>query len=377
MDTLNKAQIQSRLESLDILRGLDLFFLVFLGPVLKPLLKLIDSPYTNPILEQFNHVKWQGFSVWDFIMPLFLFMVGAAMPFAFEKYRAIPDKSAIYKKILKRFVLLYLLGMVVQGNLLWFEFNKLNLYSNTLQAIAVGYLFSAIIILNFSIRGQIISIIALLLAYWIPITFCGDFTPEGNFANKLDKLVLGQFRDGIIWTNDGSWKFSPRYHYTWILSSLTFVVTVMLGSIAGKLMKDDTARSAKTARKLTIIGATLISIGLLWNLQTPIIKKIWSCSMTLFSGGLCFILMSIFYFLVDCKKYTRGLRWLKIYGMNSITAYLLGSIINFRSIVESVSYGLKPIFGDQYYALWLTFGNFLIIFFILQYMHKQKIFLKL
>jgi predicted acyltransferase len=97
--------------------------------------------------------------------------------------------------------------------------------------------------------------------------------------------------------------------------------------------------------------------------------------MTLFSSGLCFLLMAIFYWLIDCCGFSRGFNWLKVYGMNPITAYMLGEVINFRSIVSSVSFGLEPILG-QYYSAWLTFGNFLILFLLLRFMYNQKIFLK-
>lgn len=88
------------------------------------------------------------------------------------------------------------------------------------------------------------------------------------------------------------------------------------------------------------------------------------------------MLMALFYFWIDCKGHVRGLGWLKIYGMNAITAYMIGEVIDFRSIVKSVSFGLEPFLGD-FYQVWLTFGNFLILFLILRYMYRERIFLKI
>lgn len=105
----------------------------------------------------------------------------------------------------------------------------------------------------------------------------------------------------------------------------------------------------------------------------PIIKRLWTCSMTLFSGGLCFLLMGLFYYWIDYKGHTYGLDWLKIYGMNSITAYILGEVVNFRCIAASISYGLEQFLGN-YYSVWLSFANYLIVFFILQMMYKHRIF---
>ncbi|WP_455674690.1 acyltransferase family protein [Phocaeicola sp.] len=355
-------QPSTRLASLDILRGFDLFLLVFFQPVLIALGQQLNLPWLNSILYQFDHEVWVGFRFWDLVMPLFLFMTGASMPFSFSKYKNNPDKKAIYRKIIKRFLLLFIFGMIVQGNLLGLDPGSIYIYTNTLQAIATGYLIAAILLLHCSVKAQIVATFLLLLIYWIPMTFAGDFTPEGNFANKLDRIVLGRFRG------------DPTY--TWIWSSLTFGVTVMLGTFAGRIMKNGKENRKQVVQTLLVIGGALVGLALLWSLQMPINKRIWSCSMTLLSGGYCFLLMAVFYYWIDYKGHNRGLNWLKVYGMNSITAYLLGEVINFRCVAASVSYGLAPYLGD-YYPVWLTFANFLILFFILRFMYKHQVFLKI
>jgi len=372
MDT----QVTQRLKSLDILRGFDLFMLVCFQPVFYSLIRTMDLPFGDTILYQFQHESWAGFRAWDLVMPLFLFMSGVSMPFSFSKYRNSPDKMVIYRRILKRVALLFILGAIVQGNLLDFDMHRLRLYSNTLQAIATGYLITAIIFLHTrSMRGQIIAGIVLLLLYWVPMTFFGDFTPEGNFAEKVDQLVLGRFRDGVTWAADGTWSFSPRYQYTWILSSLTFGVTVLMGALAGGVMKNGANRN-KNALILLIAGISCIVLALIWSLQMPIIKKIWTCSMTLYSGGICLILMALFYYVIDCKGYSKGSNWLMVYGMNSITAYVLGCVINFRCLVDSVFHGFAQYMGPEYYKVWLTFGNYMILFVILHILYKRGIFLR-
>lgn len=368
--------VSGRLASLDILRGFDLFLLVFFQPVFVALGTRLNLPWLNGILYQFDHEVWVGFRFWDLVMPLFLFMTGASMPFSFAKFRENHDKWAVYRKIFRRFVLLFIFGMIVQGNLLGLDPKCLYLYSNTLQAIATGYLISALILLHCSFKYQVLITLLLLVVYWIPMTFCGDYSPEGNFAEKIDQLVLGRFRDGVYWGEDGVWHFSPNYTYTWIWSSLTFGVTVMLGTFAGKIMKEGKSNRKKVVQLLLSVGIALIGISLLWSMQMPIIKRLWTGSMTLFSGGLCFLLMGMFYYWIDYKGRTYGLNWLKIYGMNSITAYILGEVIDFRSIAASVSYGLEQYLGI-YYPVWLSFVNYLIVFLILRMMYKHRVFLKI
>lgn len=327
-------------------------------------------------MYQFEHKAWEGLHLWDLVMPLFLFMTGASMPFSFSKYKNTAESyRPVYRRILKRVIILFIFGMIVQGNLLGLDGRHICLYSNTLQAIAVGYLIAAVIQLHLSLQWQIGATLLLLFVYWLPMTFCGDFTPAGNFAEQVDRCVLGRFRDGVYWNADGTWSFSPQYTYTWIWSSLTFGVTVMLGAFAGKIMKEGKTNRKKVVQVLLGVGLFLIGISALWSLQMPVIKRIWTGSMTLLTGGLCFLLMALFYYWIDYKGHTKGLNWLKVYGMNSITAYLLGEVVNFRCIAASVSYGLEQYLG-AYYPVWLTFANYLILFLLLRVMYKRGLFLK-
>lgn len=366
----------NRLASLDILRGFDLFMLVFFQPVFVAFVwHWKDVPVFSFLLHQFEHVNWEGFNAWDLVMPLFLFMVGAAMPFSFEKYRANPDKKAVYKKITKRFIILFILGVVVQGDLLSLDPMQIRVYTNTLQAIAVGYVISAMLLLHLSRKGQVVATLLLLTGYWALLTFLGDFTPDGNFAEVVDRAVLGRVRDGVTYAEDGSWSFSDNYRYTWVLTSMVFGVTTMLGVFAGQIMKTGKDKR-KNSQLLFIIGGALLVSAWLLSFQTPIVKKIWSASMTLWSGGLCFLLMALSYYIVDYKGWSKGLNWLKIYGMNSIVAYTLGMVVNFRSAAHSLLWGLEKYTGDYYSAI-LTFANFLILFLILQLMYKLRVFVKI
>lgn len=364
-----------RLESLDILRGFDLFMLLMFQPVFMALSGVMDVEWLEPVRYQLEHEPWDAsFRLWDMVMPLFLFMSGASIPFAMNKYlTGERPRSEAYLRIAKRVILLYVFGGIVQGNFLGFDPDRIYLYSNTLQTIAVGYLVTSLLVLNCSLKWQVVAAAALLVIYWIPMTFCGDFTPDGNFAEKVDSMILGRFRDGTRLGENGEWVHSPYYHYTWIWSSLNFSVTVLLGSFAGQITRR--VERAEAWKLLLGVGVGLLVCGKLWSLQMPINKQIWSSTMTLWAGGWSFIALAVFYYIIDYKGYKRGLEWLKYYGMNSIVAYMLANAVNFRGVVDSVSYGLKPLLGD-YYNVWLTFGNFFIVFLILRILYKQQKFIR-
>lgn len=369
-----------RLESLDVLRGFDLFCLVALEGIVHPLGRALNSPIYNDFLWGFSHQEWGGFSTWDLVMPLFMFMAGVSMPFAFSQYKKNGVTKNVYLRILKRVILLWIFGMMCQGNLLGLDPHRIYLYSNTLQAIATGYFFSALLFLNTRWRTQVACCVALLLIYWAGMQFItidgyggGNYTPQGNLAEWIDRTVLGRFRDGAT-VVDGQVVFSPHYQYTWIFSSLTFVVTVMSGVFAGQLLKSSLDPKKKW-QYLLIIGVSCAVLGWIWNFNLPVIKKIWTSSMVLVSSGYCFILMGVFYYWIDYKGKRNNLTWLKVYGLNSITAYMLANVISFGGIGTSLFHGLEQYIGN-YYPVLIATSNALIIYIILQLLYKRNIFLK-
>lgn len=369
-------QNNGRLLSLDVLRGFDLMLLVGLQPFLCTFLRELDIPILNEtILYQLDHAEWEGLRLWDLVMPLFLFMSGVTMPYSLPKYKSQNGNLKVWNRVIKRFILLFALGILVQGNILSLDPNRIYLYSNTLQAIAVGYLLTVPLVLYVKPKYQLIIIAILLLIYSIPMHLYGDWTPQGNFACSIDKTLLGRFRDGSILANNGSVIFASWYDYTWIWSSLTFCCTVALGSFAGHLTKTGNSNRNKTARQLLIIAVILLAAGYLTGMVQPVIKRVWSASMVLYSAGWCYLLLTVFYWWIDVKGHTKGWNWLLYYGCNAITAYLIGEIINFRSIAESLLYGSAQ-YLNGWYPVVLTACNSLIVFFILKIMYHQKLFLK-
>ena len=357
----NTHSSSKRLESLDALRGFDLFFLVALGPLMHSLARTANVEWLNESMWVFSHVSWEGFSPWDLIMPLFLFMSGISMPFSLSRYKSISDKRPLLRRLAKRILLLWIFGMMCQGNLLALDPNTIYLYSNTLQAIATGYLITALLFLFTSRRTQIITAVVLLLVYWTAMQFItvdgyggGNYTPQGNLAEWIDNTVLGRFRD-TAQVIDGKVVVADWYHYTWILSSLNFGVTVLTGLFAGYIAKD----KIEEKKKLKLYfgtGITMVIAGWLWNFQMPVIKTIWTSSMVLVSSGYCFLLMGLFYYWIDYKGHRSGITWLKVYGMNSIVAYMLANVVNFRCIGESLFYGLEQYMGS-YYSFLMTLWN--------------------
>lgn len=373
--------MKQRLESLDVLRGADLFFLLAVGPIVRRFIKLVDQPWLNECYWLFDHVAWEGFSPWDIIMPLFVFMTGITIPFALGRIREERRYGTVLWRIVRRVVILWIFGMICQGGLLDKDPNTIYLYSNTLQAIAVAYAASALLFLFTKLRTQIIVAAVLLLGYWAAMEFVsvdgfggGDYTPEKNLAEWVDNTVLGRFRDGAK-VVDGDVVFNTEYHCTWILSSLTFIVTGLLGMFAGVVAKS----KMEERRKLWWFagtGVALVVAGLIWSIWHPIIKMIWTSSMTLFSGGICFLLLWLCYYLIDYKGYRRGLTLFKVYGMNSIAAYMMPKFVKTRAILSGLLAFLPFVMGEEWAGFAIRVADAVVIYLLLYYMYKREIFLK-
>ena len=368
--------VNKRLLSLDVLRGFDIFLLVALQPVLLAVLRQLDCEALNEtLLYQLDHAEWEGMRVWDMVMPLFLFMSGVTMPYSLPKYRTQNGDLKVWMRVLKRFVLLFVLGMVVQGNLLALNPDRVYIYSNTLQAIAVGYLLTVPLVLYLKPKWQLVAIAALLAVYSIPMHRHGDWSAQGNWACVIDKDILGRFRDGSVLAADGSVQFAAWYDYTWLWSSLTFCCTVALGSFAGYMIKSGNSDRKTTARNLMLAGVVLVVAGLVMGLAQPIIKRIWTASFTLYSAGWCYLLLALFYWWIDVKGHTKGWGWLLCFGCNAITAYLIAEMMDFTSLSESLFHGTKQYVGEWYPVL-LTLSKSVFIFLILKVMYRAKLFLK-
>ena len=358
-----------RVLSIDALRGFDMFFIVGGVPLLLALVKVFVHPVPEWLTRQFEHVEWNGFSAEDLIMPLFLFVVGTAMPFSFtRRIEQGQSKGGMYLKVLRRVVILWVLGMVMQGRLLDYDVNRLRFFSNTLQAIAVGYAFSAVIMLSLRVVWQATMIPMLLAAYWllmvlvpVPGHGAGVVEPAANFGLWLDRQILGRFSDGS--------------HYVWILSGLGFTATVLLGVMCGHLLRSPRSEGGKAAILLAL-GVGSLATGRVWGFWFPINKHIWSSSMVLWAGGLSILLLAAFYLIVDVLRWRAWAFPFIVIGANAITAYMIGKFVSFAGISNVLVGNLVPHLG-----IWGDFVQKLVAFaamwFMLWYMYRNRTFVRI
>lgn len=401
------APATDRLLSLDALRGFDMLWITGFHKVVLALAALVVAYIGNTFTHkgvsydimstvetQLEHARWltadygrlaKYFSGYDMIMPLFLFMAGVSLPFSFAKRVALgQSKRRIYFHVALRAILLFILGMIHQGNLLNFTLSPapardmLHLYCNTLQAIACGYLIASVLYLNMRPSRQVWTTLGLIGVYWALLQFVpapggvrGVLTAKSNLATWTDQKVLGRFWD--------------MTDYTWVLTSMVFGATVTIGSLAGQWLRS-AARPWQKAFMLLFAGAALTAAGLGWSLYSPIVKFIWSSSFVLFSGGISLLLLGAFYLVIDVWRIRFWTLPLVVVGANAIVAYMADQFLRFSEITNRLIGGTKQFFGPptmppawhgpQWYALIQASMAFGMLWFILYWMYKKRTFVK-
>ncbi|UCC21661.1 MAG: DUF5009 domain-containing protein [Planctomycetota bacterium] len=366
----SSGEVKGRLVSVDALRGFDMFWIINGdAPLVFALAKATENEFLNKLLVQFEHVRWVGFRAWDLVMPLFLFIVGVVMPISFNRrLERGQGKGELWRHIIKRVLILWVLGMIAQGNLLEYNLDTLQVYSNTLQAIAAGYLIASVLILYLDVGWQMVTTAVLLLGFWVLMTIvpvpghgAGMMTEEGNLAIYIDDIVLGRFSDGLT--------------YTWVLSSLGFAGSVMLGAMGGHLLRSK-RRDAVKVLGLFAAGVGCLVVGEFWGLLFPIIKHIWTSSMVLYAAGWSFLLLGLFYLVIDVWGFKKWAFFFVVIGMNAIAVYMAVHVFNFKLVGDIFVRGLERFCGN-WYVLVREVAALAVVWLILWWMYRKKTFIKI
>ena len=364
----SRAVVVERLVSLDALRGFDMLWIIGGTSILLGLGKGLQRPWFDRFLEQFEHVPWRGLHFFDLIWPLFMFVMGAAIPLSVAKRRAkgATDRSLLLRAI-RRALIMFALGTITQGNLLLFDLSKFRPCYSVLHGLAAGYLLAVIVVLKVKEKWHVAVIGAFLLVYWamimlipVPGVGAGRLTPQGNVATYVDKLVLGRFHYG---------------ENTWFLSYLGFGASVLLGVLAGQILRAECTENSKVYRLLRAGTASLI-VGLLWSLWFPVIKLLWTSSYVLIGGGFSFLALALFYWIVDVRGYRKWAFGFIVIGMNSIAVYFATQVFDFSSVGNVFVGHLLPRMG-RWDRLMEASAAFAIVWLILYWMYRKNEFIRI
>ena len=341
--------------------------------------------------SQLEHSAWNGWTLTDLVFPSFLFIAGISIVFSNAARLARGEsKTALRLHVLRRAVILFLLGLVVNGFPL-FHLGTLRIYG-VLQRIAICFLFASLLYL-WNSRAWVsatVAVVALLgywiLMRWVPIPGIGVPThsvplldPNQNWVAYLDRKILpGRLYEGVR---------DPEG----LLSDIPAMGTILFGVLTGIWLQRVKPLGAKAAG-LLVASVTGLLLGNLWNVWFPINKKLWTSSYVLFAAGCTLLLLTLCFYAVEIKQWTRGwtFPWL-VFGSNAITAYVFSELLSSALSTIIVHDGgritdlqqyiylhwffpiINPSFGSLLYALAFV----LVCFVPVLLLYRRKIFIKI
>lgn len=364
--------VAERLYSLDALRGFDMFWIIGAEEIFHDLSEITNSPFWNALSQQFQHPVWHGFTFYDLIFPLFLFLAGVATPYSIGKQlERGADRNALLYRVVKRGLILVLLGIVYNNRLEIRPLEQIR-FGSVLGRIGLAYMFANIIYLYFKKRGQMIWFVALLLGYWFLLMFnsapgfpIGDLSMEGNFVSYLDRSIIpGRLYRGI---------HDPEG----LVATIPAISTALLGIFVGNLLKETPVDGKRaTAVRLAVLGVFLIILAQIWNLVFPFNKNLWTSSFVLQCGGISTLFMTAFYYLIDILGYKKWAFFFKVIGMNAILIYMSKVFIDWSYTTNALFGWLGQLVGDPYNAVVMVFCFIGMQWALLYILYKQRLFLR-
>jgi predicted acyltransferase len=413
--------------SVDALRGFDMFWIIGADALVYALNKMSQTRPTSFLATQLEHAEWEGFHFYDPIFPLFIFIVGVSLVFSLTKTIAQAGRAEALRRVLRRSVLLFALGIFYSGGLTnpWPDVRLMGV----LNRIALAYFFAGLLFCFFKPRALAAICLGILAGYWALMTLtpvrdiqltksalaqhaerAGDaqtaalFKEQGNPSAEKSSLawaaaermfyattnrVSGRFDKGLNLANHLDFEYLPGRKYDVFfdpegyLSTIPAVATCLLGVFAGLLLRGRALPEGQKVVWLIAFGLASVALGWLWSVQFPVIKKIWTSSYVLVAGGYSAILLGVFYLIVDvwqARAWCQPFVWM---GMNSITIYVASNILGgFRRLAPRIVGGDIRVFLDDHVAkgfgeMMISIVGLLLAFWVVRFLYQRKIFLRL
>jgi predicted acyltransferase len=360
---------RERLLSLDALRGFDMFWITGGGTLVAVLANYTGAGWLKVLAEQMEHVPWVGFHFEDLIFPLFMFISGIAIPFALvSKLEKHVPKNELAIKAVKRAIILVFLGLIYNGVFSnGFENPRT---ASVLAQIGLAYMFAALIVIYtksfkqslYWLGGILVGIGILHLLVPVPGIGAGVLTPEGCINGYFDRMFLpGRLYGGT---------FDPEG----LLCILSAVTVTLMGSVAGHFLRDKKSNDQQKIKTLSLIGVSSIALALLLSTFYPIIKACWTGSFNLLASGIGFLLIALFYWVIDVKGWKKWSFFFRVIGMNSIFIYLLYDLVDVGRTANYL-FGWTSLLGEFGQIVSIV-GSIMMVWSLLYYMYKKEIFLR-
>ena len=325
------------------------------------------------LLCRFEHPAWNGFTFYDFIFPLFLFIAGLSIPFSVNKglEQGLP-KSSLYRKAFKRMLILIALGILDKNAPVPFLDWPQIRFVGVLQRIGIAGFIVTVLYLNFNTKGRIFWVAGLLLFYYaamflipVPGYGAGDLSFEGNLNGWIDRTFL----PGRL--------LQKTYDENGIFTQIPALCLTVLGTLAADIFRNGGLSEYIKLRNLVISGLVCLGVGLLWGLHFPINKHLWSSSFIMLTGGMSFLSIALFYWIIDILKYQKWTFFFVVIGMNSLTIYLAYRFIDFGHTSRLFFAGFYINSPEKWHPVFESLGALAIVWIFLYILYRLKIFVKI
>ncbi len=367
---------KQRLLSIDALRGFDMFWILGAEGIFAALYLATGWSFLNTFAQQMLHSQWHGFTAYDLIFPLFIFLSGVSLGIAAKPMSSYPIDSQKQKlrHAHKRLLTLIVLGVLYNHG--WGTGIPMALddvrFVSVLGRIAVAWYVAAMLVWYLSERNQWLVCGGILTGYWLLLTFAsigglgaGDFSSTGAINVWFDQTLLpGTTYHNLALDPEG------------LLSNIPSVVNAMAGVFVGRVMMKYQQQPNILITKLLTITIVCLLSGYAWGLFFPINKTLWTSSFVLVTCGYSTLLLALFYYLIDVLKFQRWAVFFAIIGTNSIVAYLATSIVDWKFIAASLFGGVAVSFPDVWQSAFKVFSLVVVQWLVLYWLYQRKIFVK-
>lgn len=370
-NNVKKASIPGRLASMDALRGFDMLMISGGGAFIFLLGGKTGIGFIDAVAAQFEHPEWNGFTFFDFIFPLFLFLAGTSLSFSVSGAlgKGI-SRREILAKIFKRMLILIALG-ILDKNAPMDIFDPAHIrYGSVLGRIGLATFLSAVLFMKYDWNQRLYIAIGILIIYYLTLILvpvpgygAGDLSFEGNLVGWVDRNFMpGKLKQGT-------------YDELALLTQFPALCLTILGSLAGDiLLKPDS--SAEKLKKLLLMGVIGVIVGLTWNMLFPINKHLWSSSFIMLTSGMAFIMLSVFYWIIDVKGYQKWSFPFRVIGMNSLVIYLAVRFVDFNASSKLLFEGIYKYAAEPWHEVYNALGGFVLVWLFLYFLYRHKIFVK-
>lgn len=370
---MTQTQPPKRLLSVDTLRGFDMLLIAGGGTFIERLKGKTGLAWVDAIAEQLTHPAWNGFTFYDFIFPLFLFIAGVSLVFSLESgLEKGMSRNLLVKKVFKRMIILFLLG-IIDKNIPTDVFNPSNIrFGTVLSRIGIASFFGALFYLYLSPRQRFFGVVSILLGYYaavflipVPGFGAGDLSFEGNLIGWFDRT----FMPGRL--------LQKTYDENALLTQFPAMCLTVLGTFAGSKLRETSSNGNAKTLWLLACGAISIVIGLIWSLHFPINKHLWSSSFILLTAGMAFIFLAVFYYVIEILGWRRWTFFFEVIGLNSIAIYLLCRFVNFEAIAYKLFGGLYAFTDEKWHNVFGALGGLALTWWLMYFLYKKRIFFKI